>query len=493
MPRPPRSAARAGARRAGLALVAVLVGAGVLAPAAPARAVSGVLIVSPERGGVVPASVRVDVRAYEAASLDVTVDGVVRGTDSTPEPYSDPYSPESSGYQLFSVVVDLTGLSGDHRIGAVGHGAAGETDSKDAIDVVVDTVAPTLTVPATLSRVGEDTIITASEPLLAPTEGAAVLRDSTGARLPLRVYCHATGDPGTGAQGCTGSGASAYPGFQLVKGTLVVGERYVLELAPSVTDRAGNRPARSTYPVRARTKVGDVDPVDLHWASVRRTGASGGTYLQSRDPGSSLVVLTGDSSLVLRVVKGPGLGVLSVQGGARPLRVDLYSPSVAYATVRYDFGCGTGCFLQFAQLSVTGSRNPRSSGTAVAIDDVQARTGSEPVRAAAVAEAWTQASTSGAAGGNVGQSSTPGSYAQLRFHSTRVDWAGVVGPDQGLADVYVDGRRVQRVDGYATSRRLVHRVITVPDGVHVLRVVPVGSGRTGARGAWVGVDTFAVR
>ena len=60
------------------------------------------------------------------------------------------------------------------------------------------------------------------------------------------------------------------------------------------------------------------------------------------------------------------------------------------------------------------------------------------------------------------------------FRGTGAAWVTAMGPDQGAADVYVDGKLVRTVDLYAESRvtgRTVFDVSGLKDGDHTLRVV----------------------
>ncbi len=60
--------------------------------------------------------------------------------------------------------------------------------------------------------------------------------------------------------------------------------------------------------------------------------------------------------------------------------------------------------------------------------------------------AWSDASSSGYAGGHVSWSRTSGSSATFTFNGSFVSWIGPKGPTRGIARVLVDGRAVARVD-----------------------------------------------
>lgn len=77
---------------------------------------------------------------------------------------------------------------------------------------------------------------------------------------------------------------------------------------------------------------------------------------------------------------------------------------------------------------------------------------------------------------DVHATSTPGDSVEFTFRGTGVSWAGPMGPDQGEADVYLDGELIERVDT-SSETRLTGRGLFSVDGLrdreHTLRVVMV--------------------
>ncbi|GAA3104030.1 hypothetical protein GCM10010530_29900 [Kribbella aluminosa] len=69
-----------------------------------------------------------------------------------------------------------------------------------------------------------------------------------------------------------------------------------------------------------------------------------------------------------------------------------------------------------------------------------------------------------------------GASVSLTFTGTRVDWSTALAPDQGDADVYVDGKLVQRVNLHNDVRvtnRTVFSATGLKNGQHVLKIVKV--------------------
>jgi alpha-galactosidase len=69
-----------------------------------------------------------------------------------------------------------------------------------------------------------------------------------------------------------------------------------------------------------------------------------------------------------------------------------------------------------------------------------------------------------------------GAAIEFAFRGTSVDWVTALGPDQGEADVYIDGKLVSRVNLFNEARVTTRQVFTHPgmkDGQHTLRIVKV--------------------
>ena len=92
------------------------------------------------------------------------------------------------------------------------------------------------------------------------------------------------------------------------------------------------------------------------------------------------------------------------------------------------------------------------------------------------------------------RSTTPGASTTFTFTGTSVTWLGFQGPSQGLADVFIDGRRVETVDGYAarTAWKVAHTYAGLTDARHVIRVVVQGAHNPSSVGDLVTSDAFVL-
>ena len=85
------------------------------------------------------------------------------------------------------------------------------------------------------------------------------------------------------------------------------------------------------------------------------------------------------------------------------------------------------------------------------------------------------------------------SDATLDFFGTGIQWHTVRGPDQGRAQIYVDGALVKTVDGYGAMTAVAMRAIKgLALGLHKLRIVVLGEARPAASRANVAIDAFTI-
>jgi GH25 family lysozyme M1 (1,4-beta-N-acetylmuramidase) len=96
--------------------------------------------------------------------------------------------------------------------------------------------------------------------------------------------------------------------------------------------------------------------------------------------------------------------------------------------------------------------------------------------------------------GRVTASGLTGASAEMRFRGTGVVWRTIVGPNHGLAAIWIDDELVRVVDTYARVRTegVRHRVSGLSPGIHTVRIEVLGRSDTLATGTVVSIDGFAV-
>jgi hypothetical protein len=102
--------------------------------------------------------------------------------------------------------------------------------------------------------------------------------------------------------------------------------------------------------------------------------------------------------------------------------------------------------------------------------------------------------TPGPLGGSYAQHYLAKASASFAFKGPQVTWITVSGPDQGVANVFVDGTLVARPDHYAATRTYNVRETFggLSAGNHVLRIEPTGTKNAAATDTFVAVDGMQV-
>ncbi|KAF8590083.1 copper radical oxidase [Ramaria rubella] len=89
----------------------------------------------------------------------------------------------------------------------------------------------------------------------------------------------------------------------------------------------------------------------------------------------------------------------------------------------------------------------------------------------------------------------PNAYFIFKFHGTQVELFGSVGKQYGIANIFVNGNFVERIDAFSahsrTQQRLFSRSGLVP-GLHTVKVVNTGRKRPRSSGTFLGIDAVVV-
>ena len=101
-------------------------------------------------------------------------------------------------------------------------------------------------------------------------------------------------------------------------------------------------------------------------------------------------------------------------------------------------------------------------------------------------------------GGSLRRTRAHGATVSLTFTGTGIEWFGSMSPRHGVADMYIDGRFVRRVDSYAPRNHCQQRLgwnYSLPYGKHTVWIVHSGHTRGTHRGGrlkFIDVDAFVV-
>jgi GH25 family lysozyme M1 (1,4-beta-N-acetylmuramidase) len=278
---------------------------------------------------------------------------------------------------------------------------------------------------------------------------------------------------------------------------LVPGESYQAIVNPEGTvspiiDRGANLAAPIEVDFAAPTEVEQASPaINYGWRKVSSAGAFGRSYAVQRLAGATASFAFTGKTVTWYTLTGPSQGMASVWiDGRAKGTFNQYAPSMSFKVARsfrhLARGDHTITIRVLGRAGATGGTD-----TQVAVDAIEA--GGKVIWTPAMRFAWGKAKNANASGGDVAVSDLTGTAATFAFYGTGVEWHTVLGPHQGRARIYVDGKLLKSVDNYAKSPSTADRTIAgLAVGVHELRIVVLGEARPAARGTQTSIDAFTV-
>jgi hypothetical protein len=253
--------------------------------------------------------------------------------------------------------------------------------------------------------------------------------------------------------------------------------------------------ATATHAVVVRDTFQDFDRQVAYdaWRGVVDERATAGGYRFAAVTGSQASFVFTGTAVTYTARTGPtgGIAAVSVDGVVRP-PVDLYSRTRGTRSVEVS-GLVDGTHR--IRVAVSGAKNPASRGTAVTVDEFSVGTTRVDDRSRVAYDTWGVIANPNASGGTARNTATAGARTALAFYGTSVSWLMFKGPFQGLAAVFIDGRRVDTVDGYAP--RATWQASATYDGLalgaHTIRIEVLGAHSASSAGNRVTSDAFRVR
>jgi hypothetical protein len=114
--------------------------------------------------------------------------------------------------------------------------------------------------------------------------------------------------------------------------------------------------------------------------------------------------------------------------------------------------------------------------------------------AATYHDTWPATRSTHAAGGRYVATAQRGASASFTFSGTSITWVTVTGAGMGRAAVYVDGVKKATIDNYSSTTKYgVKRLIKgLSKHTHSIKIVVLGTHRSGATGSKVAVDEWLV-
>jgi subtilisin len=275
---------------------------------------------------------------------------------------------------------------------------------------------------------------------------------------------------------------------------LVPGEHYIVTVAPAgstpPTDANDDPLPETTRGFRGAT-LEQENSVWAHyyWRSVATNKAYGGALVEDRFAGATATFSFTGSSISWYSMRGPDQGLARVEiDGVDKGDFDNYRSSAQYL-YRRSWSVAAGNHK--IKIVALGKKNSHATNTYANIDafTVGATLNKNPT----LQTTWHAAALSIASGARYTHDNTGGASVFFHFRGTRIDWRTILGPDQGVAKVYVDGVLRGTFDNYATTTKVAWRSFPgMTDGIHDIRVLVAGTKRTASKNTTVSVDCFLV-
>lgn len=335
-----------------------------------------------------------------------------------------------------------------------------------------------------------DTVVTFGEPVRGVDDGSIVVRRKGGAIAQGSISCVATGGGEVDCLEGLVAEARFTPDADLEQGatyTVTVGGN------GSIVDRASNALEKAvlTFVVPVPVEIEEVDEdVLATWRLVKSSVAAGGSYVMERAAGATATFTFSGTSVQWLTIVGPTMGVATVTIDGKLMGTFDQAAGTVASKARVFKGLSSGSHTLVVK--VLGKRGAGSSDAYVAIDGF--KVGTQTIATPDLETRWRSMKSPLASGGKWIVSNAAGATVSYRFTGATIIWTTQVGPDQGKAKIIIDGKVVATVDNYAATRGSIFRTYGgLGGGAHTIRIVVVGTARSGATGTWITIDGFTVR
>jgi hypothetical protein len=385
----------------------------------------------------------------------------------------------------------LTGLSqGTHTFGATESDLAGNT-AATSISWTVDTTPPVVTVTGSTTLSGP-VRLAMNEAVTGLTTASVLLRPVGGAMISSTLAC---ADAAKVAVGCDATNIRSATLTPMTP--LVPGQHYEVVVNPAgaatLTDIAGNPAATKTTAFRGALLNQEWSAAaSYRWKRVAATKALGGSYVVEHRAGATASWTFTGTAVTWITAIGPRSGRAQVWvDGVKKRAVNNYAAGAHWKVARAISGLSAGTHT--VKIVVLGRKGAKgATDTQIVVDGF--KVGTTLTASPSLRLTWPRGTSAKASGGVFARDDLAGASTTFRFRGTGVTWISATGPAFGKAVVFIDGKRVRRVDSWsATARFKVGRSFTgLSDAVHTIRVKVLGRHRAAATGNMVVVDAWRV-
>jgi GH25 family lysozyme M1 (1,4-beta-N-acetylmuramidase) len=383
----------------------------------------------------------------------------------------------------------LTGWSG----ACTGTGACTVTMTSDLglVATFGDDLAPSVTFATPVDPGGAVTA-TFSEVVHQVTKSNVVVRfQGKSADVPATLTCRSpTGKTVTCSTGNVLS-VERRPLEPLLPGQ-IYSAIVAADASTPIVDAVGNAVSTTSQDFLISTEVEQESPaLAYRWPIARNPDAFGRSYSVERLAGASASFTFRGRRVTWYTMTGPAQGKAEVTiDGRSKGTFDQYASSTRFRVPRTFDSLARG--EHTITVTVLGRKTAKAGDRRVSVDAFAV--GHDLVANPALEVSWRVARAAEASDGAFATSDLAGASVTLRFAGSALEWTTIRGPDQGRAQVFIDGTLVKTVDGYAPEQTfgVVRSFGGLADGVHTLRIVVTGTSRRSATGALITLDRLLV-
>lgn len=198
-----------------------------------------------------------------------------------------------------------------------------------------------------------------------------------------------------------------------------------------------------------------------------------------------------------------GIADVYVDGKKMP-SVDLYRSEILYNKVLYR-SPELANTEHTVKIVCSGNKNAASKGIGIDIDQIVIKDSSLVLSAGTYEDntisldfigSWVNRSSSKYSNGNLSCSITKGSECTFKFNGTSFEWYGLKAISRGIADVYIDGKKVKSVDCYSAASvygQALYKSSNLSAGTHTVRIVTTGNKNAKATSFGIDVDKIVIK
>jgi hypothetical protein len=219
---------------------------------------------------------------------------------------------------------------------------------------------------------------------------------------------------------------------------------------------------------------------------------------------ASTVSITKNDQVTWYAKLGPDKGIAQVLiDGTLDATIDLYAPDVNNYSIPIYTKTFPAAGTHTIAILPTGNLNPRSTAWTVDVDGFRAVTGAVAVTEDSApgvsysGSGWAAQAAAPASAGQAMVTSQAGDSVSFAFTGRSITWTGRICPSCGVADVYLDGRYVTRIDSYVYRgpdvwQAALFQYSWASLGSHVIKLVITDQPDWSSKGSQIYVDNFRV-